>query len=69
MPVPPVIDELYLRALSRLPVPRERSEHLTAIRRSRAERQSGVAVAAARREAFEDLLWALINSREFLYNH
>jgi hypothetical protein len=66
---PPVIDELYLLALSRLPTPRERNEHLAAIRRSLAARRSGAAVADTRRETFEDLLWALINSREFLYNH
>jgi hypothetical protein len=66
---PPVIDELNLLAYSRLPTPGERSAHLAAIRRAVAARASGVTAAAVRREAFEDLLWALINSREFLYNH
>jgi hypothetical protein len=66
---PPVIDELYLLAFGRIPMARERATHLPAIRRSVVARPSGVSVAGARREAFEDLLWALINSREFLYNH
>jgi hypothetical protein len=50
--------ELYLAALSRLPVPDELKE--------------ARALFAARRDpqtAGEDLLWALLNSREFVFNH
>jgi hypothetical protein len=66
---PPVIDALYLLAYSRTPAPAERATHLAAIRRAIAARPSSVTANDARREAFEDLLWALINSREFLFNH
>lgn len=54
-----LIDELYLTALSRSPTPQELE---TAIRyvAERADRK---------REAYEDLVWAIINSKEFLFNH
>lgn len=51
-----LVTELYLRTLAREPKERERKtcqEYLTE--------------APNRREAFEDLLWALVNSTEFLY--
>jgi hypothetical protein len=57
-PVPGVIDELYLATLSRLPAPGEI-----------AKAQGWVAAAASSREGAQDLLWALLNSREFLFNH
>ena len=54
-----IVEELYLACFSRLPTPEE----------------STIAVAsfaddpAARRRAVEDLLWALVNSAEFIFNH
>ncbi len=53
-----VIDELYLATLSRFPSEDER-QRLTALVQSHLERA----------EALEDLLWALISSREFAENH
>lgn len=53
-----IIDELYLRALSR---PADAKEH--------AEWDALLSRAANRTEAVEDLLWALLNSREFAFNH
>jgi hypothetical protein len=53
-----IADELYLAALSRFPTPDERG---TATRHIRA--------AADRRQAIEDLTWALLNSKEFLFQH
>jgi hypothetical protein len=53
-----IVDELYLRTLSRFPDERERA-HCKKV----------FASATDRREATEDLLWALLNSREFVYNH
>lgn len=54
-----IIEELYLTTFARLP----RSEELAAA--SQAFRVSG----ATRRSAVEDILWALMNSAEFVLNH
>ena len=52
------IEEMYLRTLSRYPDDEERSM---------AER--AISKAGDQRRGYEDLLWALLNSKEFLYNH
>ena len=52
------LDEMYLRTLSRYPDDEERSM---------AER--AIAKAGDPKRGYEDLLWALLNSKEFLYNH
>lgn len=53
-----VIDELYRRCLARAPSAEERAVLLTEI-------EAG----GGGREAFEDVFWALLNSREFLFQH
>jgi hypothetical protein len=53
----PVIEELFLSTLSRIPVETER----TAIEQALA--------GGDRTEVFRDLLWALLNSKEFAFNH
>lgn len=53
------IRELYLLALSREPTP---AEQATAV--AHVERQ-----AANPRAAYEDIVWALLNTKEFLFNH
>ncbi|MBI3680503.1 MAG: DUF1553 domain-containing protein [Acidobacteria bacterium] len=53
-----LIDELYLRALSRFPDEEERAVALNTARKAR-----------NRRQGMEDVFWALLNSKEFLYNH
>jgi hypothetical protein len=57
-----VIEELYLGALSRLPTPLEREQLTTMLNETAATPED-------RRAALEDLLWALVASREFAYNH
>lgn len=52
------IEELYLAAFARLPSDREKQHALGHLRR-----------AADLRRGLEDLAWALLNSREFLFNH
>jgi len=57
-PTAEVVSELYLRTLSRPP--------------SEAELADAVALidtAPARQPAVEDLLWTLLNSKEFVFNH
>jgi hypothetical protein len=53
-----VVTELYLRCLSREPT----QEEVQAI-------EEQLAGAAEQRSALEDVFWALLNSREFLFNH
>ena len=53
-----IIEELYLAALSRLPSTEERGRLLEMLR----QRSSRV-------ESLKSLLWALLTSREFAYNH
>ena len=53
-----IIEELFLSALSRFPTEEEANRV-----------QSVISQQSWRREAFEDLMWALITSREFAFNH
>ncbi len=65
------IAELYLNAFSREPRPDELQAaraHLEK-KRGRAAADEKLSEAQAEREAFEDILWALVNTKEFLFNH
>lgn len=53
-----IIEDLYLTTLSRKPRPEEL-----------AKAREFVSNAKTQKDGIEDLLWALINSREFLFNH
>ncbi len=53
-----VISALYVRCLSRRPTARERTRLSAA-----------VAAADDRTEIYQELFWALLNSKEFLFNH
>jgi hypothetical protein len=55
-----VIEELYLSALSRYPTDDEVAKLLAA---------TGDRAASERRECVEDLFWAVLSSREFMFNH
>jgi hypothetical protein len=54
-----IVNELYVSALSRLPSYEELQVALLAYSREKATRQT----------ATEDVLWALLNSPEFVFNH
>jgi hypothetical protein len=54
-----VVDELYLTTLARLPTDREKATMLKVFADAGPDR----------RAAAEDVLWALLNSKEFLFNH
>jgi hypothetical protein len=63
-----VIGELYLIALGRAPTARETEEtlrHLAAWREAERNKDREI----VRREAFEDVMWALLNVKEFATNH
>ena len=53
-----IIEELYVRALTRRPEPAELTEWEPLLAR-----------ASNKTEAVRDLLWTLLNSREFAFNH
>ena len=53
-----ILDTLYLRALSRRPSPKTRTAMLAHVGNSTNKRQ-----------AWEDVLWTLLNSQEFIYQH
>jgi len=57
-PIPDMIEELYLVTVARPP----RAEEL-------ARAQDGIRAAPTPKEGVQDLLWVLLNSREFLFNH
>ena len=62
-----VLRRLYLSALSRLPTDAERRAILPAL--AAAPPGGDSAAKAARRQALEDLFWATLTGREFLFNH
>jgi hypothetical protein len=55
-----IVDEVYLGALARYP---------TAIERKRFRKELSQALESERRTTTEDLYWAVLSSKEFLFNH
>jgi len=53
-----IVEELYLRTVTRLPAAKERQFARTAIEKAEDSRRG-----------LEDVFWALLNSKEFLYNY
>ena len=65
-----ILDHIYLSAFSRFPGKAERDAMLKAL--SEAESKTAGTVlrdGEAKREILEDLLWAVLTSKEFLFNH
>lgn len=54
-----LVDELYLTTLNRFPTAEEKTLMATAFE----------SAGANRHQAVEDVLWAVLNTKEFLYNH
>jgi hypothetical protein len=53
-----IVEQLYLRTLCRPPSEKEKQYCVQTL-----------ASATQKRDAIEDMLWALLNSREFVYNN
>ena len=58
-----IVDRVFLSALSREPTAGERAKFLTILAEGAKDGP------AARREAIEDFVWAILTGREFLFNH
>ena len=65
LPDSKLLDHLMLSAVSRYPTETERAELLGALTKARAARSS----VEARRQSAEDLFWAVLTSKEFLFNY
>jgi len=69
-PEPEKIRELYLAAFSREPRANEQQIAEAYLAKSRVDADGKpIDPPKAKRQAYEDLLWALMNTKEFLYNH
>jgi hypothetical protein len=64
-----VLEQLYLAALSRSPTDAERQRAKTLLHEAEPAGLDPKARAIARRQAIEDLYWAMLTSKEFLFNH
>ncbi|MEE2844552.1 MAG: DUF1553 domain-containing protein, partial [Planctomycetota bacterium] len=58
VPIPQILQELYIRCLCRKPTEKELTNLMEIISQEENKQQ-----------ALEDTFWALLNSREFLFNH
>ena len=69
-PEPEKLRGIYLAAFSREPRGEELQTLSAYLAKSRFDAQGKpLAPPQAKRQAYEDILWALINTKEFLYNH
>jgi hypothetical protein len=64
-----VLDRLFLAALCRRPTPAESDRLKRLLEPTTAAGPESKARAQARRQAIEDLYWAILTSKEFLFNH
>jgi hypothetical protein len=56
-----IIERLYLTVLSRAPTDQEQEKLLAAVAAAKEP--------ALVKETLEDIFWALLNSKEFIFNH
>jgi hypothetical protein len=64
-----IIDRLYFSSLSRRPTEAERAGLLAVLAESGAGIADPAMAASSRRQAVEDVYWAILTGKEFLFNH
>jgi hypothetical protein len=63
------VEQIYLAAFSRYPTDQERATVLAQLAEAKQVKGTPDAIREARRQAMEDMAWALLTSKEFLFNH
>jgi len=63
------IAEVYLLAFARDPDPSEVAAAKGYLERATSKGEKGTSPAARKKQAYEDLIWALMNTKEFSFNH
>ncbi len=64
-----ILDHLFLSAYSRYPSEAEKQPMLAALRKARVSTGSADVQRETRRQALEDMMWAMLTSKEFLFNY
>jgi hypothetical protein len=64
-----ILDHLFLSAYSRYPTEAEKQPMLEALKKARATTGSPEAQRDAHRQALEDMMWAMLTSKDFLFNY
>jgi hypothetical protein len=64
-----MLDQVYLSAFSRYPTDAERTSLMKDIESARLAKGTPESIREARRQGLEDMFWALLTSKEFLFNH
>ncbi|MGH9611543.1 MAG: DUF1553 domain-containing protein, partial [Bryobacteraceae bacterium] len=64
-----IIEHVYLSAYSRYPSESEKKELVDALHQARLTKGTPEARLEARQDALEDVLWALLTSKEFFFNY
>lgn len=63
-----MIEQVYLSAFGRYPSESEKQRAVELLKASRLDKGTAEAVLQSRRQGAEDLMWALLTSKEFLFN-
>ena len=64
-----IVDRLFLSSLSRRATPAEKDRMKLALKDCAAGQSDAKAIGVSRRQAIEDLYWAVLTCQEFLFNH
>jgi hypothetical protein len=64
-----MVDYLFLSAFSRYPTEKEHDGIAIDLRAANRKNRQGWATADPRRPVLEDLMWAMLTSKEFMFNH